>query len=164
MSKYKSKKQLLDEIKIEKSKLDNLISLLDKDKALLPGACDKWSVKDIICHLAEWQNMVISWYMDGLQNITPEVPGRGFKWNQLPLLNDAIYEQYKNFSYNEALKFFARTQNQIMSIINETDEEALLKPGLQPWMARNTLIAYLGSCTSSHYKWASGLIKKFSNS
>ena len=163
MSKYKSKQQLIDEIGVEKHKLDELLNSLDLKISLLPGACDKWSVKDIICHLAEWQNMVLSWYKEGSQNKIPEVPGRGYKWSQLPDLNEAIYQEYKNYSYEEAQKFFAKTQNLMKKLIEETEEEIMLKPGLQKWMNKNTLIAYIGSCTSSHYKWASDLIKKFIN-
>jgi len=162
MSKYKSKQQLLDEISKEKLVLDSTISLLKTESLTKKGACEEWSVKDIVCHLAQWQAMVIRWCKEGKKGHTPEVPEKGYKWSQLPELNNAIYLKYKDYSWTEANMFFKETEREIMKIIKENEEKTLLKPGLYPWMNNNTLIAYLGSCTSSHYKWASGLIKKFS--
>jgi hypothetical protein len=161
MSKYKTKQQLLDEISKEKLVLDNTISILKPKNLAKRGACEDWSVKDIVCHLAEWQAMVLKWHEEGKKGNTPEVPKEGYKWSQLPELNNTIYIKYKDYSWEEAKLFFKRTEKKVMELINESDEETLLKPGLYPWMNNNTLIAYLGSCTSSHYKWASGLIKKF---
>lgn len=161
MSKYKSKQQLLDEISKEKNILNIVLNSADKSIIELPGACEEWSIKDIICHLAEWQEMVLSWYEVGSSGKTPDVPAKDFKWSQLPDLNMQIYKKYKNLSWEEAQKFFKKSDTKIMLLIEKTKEETMLKPGLQPWMNQNTLIAYLGSCTSSHYKWASGLIKKF---
>jgi len=161
MSKYKSKQQLLDEISKEKTILNTALEAIDSSKISLPGACSDWSVKDIISHLAEWQKMVLSWYQTGLAGKTPEVPGKGYKWSQLPELNHAIYERYKDYSWNEVQELFKSSEARVMYMITDTDEKTLLEPGLQPWMNKNTLIAYLGSCTASHYKWASGLINKF---
>jgi hypothetical protein len=161
MSKYKSKQQLLDEIGKEKPILDTLILSLDAEKASRPGACDDWSVKDILCHLVEWHRMVLSWYREGSAGKTPEVPGRGYKWSQLPDLNREICERYKQTSWDEAKDLFADTFGEVFELIQTMDEQTMLTPAYQPWMNQNTLIAYFGSCTSSHYKWATGLIKKF---
>jgi hypothetical protein len=161
MSKYKSKQQLVDEITKEKTILEQVLSNLDNEKVCQPGVCEDWSAKDILCHLAEWQQMVMNWYEEGSSGKTPEVPGKGYKWSQLPELNNAIYEEFKGLSWDEAQEFFGRTEKEIMRLLLETEETTLLAPGLQPWMNNNTLIAYIGSSTASHYKWASGLIKKF---
>lgn len=161
MSKYKSKQQLLDEISKEKPVLDTHILSLDAAKATIPGACDNWSAKDILCHLAEWHKMVLHWYREGSVGRTPEVPGRGYKWSQLPDLNRDIYEQYIHIGWDEAKDLFTSTFIEIFELIQTMDEQTMLTPAYQPWMNQNTLIAYFGSCTSSHYKWASGLIKKF---
>jgi hypothetical protein len=161
MSKYKSKQQLLDEISKEKHVLDKVLESVDRTKLCLAGACVDWSIKDLICHLAEWQEMVLSWYETGLAGKSPEVPGKGYKWSQLPELNKEIYKKYKNITWEEAQQFFQKSEAKIMIVIAKLEEETLLKPALYPWMKQNTLIAYFGSCTSSHYKWATGIIKKF---
>lgn len=160
MSKYKNKQQLIDEIAIEKAKLLQLVTKVDEKTAIKPGACENWSIKDIINHLTEWQKMVLKWYEVGSKNQTPDVPGRSYKWSQLPELNNAIFEEYKNLTWEETQQLFKKTESEMMKFINDADEKTLLTPGLQPWMNKNTLIAYLGSCTASHYKWASNLIKK----
>ena len=161
MSKYKSKQQLIDEISKEKKILNDLLESVDKTKLCIAGACVNWSIKDIVCHLAEWQEMVLSWYELGMSGKTPEVPGKGYKWSQLPDLNMEIYKKYKNLTWEEARQFFKKSEFNIMSTIKDMEEDTMLKPGLYPWMNQNTMIGYFGSCTSSHYKWASGLIKKF---
>jgi hypothetical protein len=105
--------------------------------------------------------MVMLWYEIGLSGKTPDVPSKNYKWNQLPELNNYIYEKYKNDTWEVVQKRFISTEAKIMSLINSIDERIMLKPSLHPWMNKNNLIAYFGSCTSSHYQWASTLIKKF---
>jgi hypothetical protein len=160
MSKYKTKQQLQGEIITEKTKLDLLLSKMDANQKCSVKVCEEWTTKDIICHLAKWQEMVLTWYQAGVEGRTPAVPHEKYKWSQLPELNQEIYLACKDFSLSKSEDYFAGTESRIMKLLNSQPEETLLKPGLYPWMKKNNLIAYIGSCTASHYKWASDLIKR----
>ncbi len=160
MSKYKSKQQLAEEIDREKAKLKELLANIDPRIQATESVTGEWTTKDIICHLAKWQEMVLSWYADGLAGKPPAVPHANYKWSKLPELNQEIYITYNGYSLAQAQEFFRKTEASIIKLFEELTEEQLLKPGLYPWMNKNSLIAYIGSCTASHYKWAADLIRK----
>ena len=133
--------------------LENTIASLTPDEitSAEPG---EWSVKDILAHLHEWQQMLFRWYEAGVHGETPAVPADGFKWNQLPALNQKIYEQYRHQPLNQVLAQWRSSHQQTISLIESLSHEDLITPGLYPWMNENTLIAYLAANGSSHYEWA----------
>jgi hypothetical protein len=68
-----------------------------------PGIVGEWSVKDVLAHLYEWEQMVLRWLAAGKRGETPEVPAEGYKWNQLPALNEEIWLKYKDLPLDEIL-------------------------------------------------------------
>lgn len=160
MSKYHSKQQLLSAITTEQQKLDQIINELTPKQVEALPVCDKWTPKDLLCHIARWQEMVLDWYNQGLKGETPKVPHEKYNWGQLPDLNNEIYLQYKDYTIEQAFEYYKEMNSKTLNLINSLDEATLLQPGLYAWMNKNTLIAYLGSDTASHYLWASSLIRK----
>jgi hypothetical protein len=125
-----------------------------------PGILGNWSVKDVLAHLYEWQQMFFRWYAAGLRGETPAVPTEGFKWNQLPDLNQQIYETYLDRPLEDILDCFHASHRETIALIEALSDEALTTLGLYPWMNKNTLMAYLAANTSSHYQWAYKELRK----
>jgi hypothetical protein len=82
------------------------------------------------------------------------VPAPGYKWSQLPALNQAIYEKYRLLTSQDVLTLFRESQRKTMQFIESLPEADLTAPGLYPWMKSNALLAYLNSITAAHYVWA----------
>jgi len=55
-----------------------------------PGVVGEWSVKEVLAHLVEWEQMVVGWYRVGHGGEVPELPAPGYKWNQTPPLNQML--------------------------------------------------------------------------
>ena len=125
--------------------------------------------------------MVLGWVAAGQHGETPHVPAEGYKWNQLPALNEEIRQKHLRRSLDEVQAMFRKsyqktmeTGSQGIAVVGghswqfpknlETIEglpgETLFTSGLYPWMNKNTLAAYFTSCTSSHYRWALKEIRK----
>ncbi len=149
-----NKKQLLTESQHQYEALDAWLSTLSVDQLTTPGILGDWSVKDVLAHLYEWQQMFFRWYAAGLRGETPAVPAEGFKWNQLPDLNQRIYETFRDRPLEEILNCFHASHRETIALIESLSDDALTTPGLYPWMNKNTLMAYLAANTSSHYQWA----------
>ncbi len=47
-----------------------------------------WSVKDILAHIVEWQQMNLDWYATGLRGEKPAMPAPGFTLREIPRLNE----------------------------------------------------------------------------
>lgn len=155
-----NKTQLLDVCQAEYNKLEKLLEGLTPEQMDGPSAPEAWSIKDIIAHLYEWQQMVFRWYETSLKGELTSVPGEGFNWGQIPALNQEIYEKYLPLPLDETLTLFRESHQKIVVFIEEISDEDLTTPGLYPWMNKNTMLAYLNSATGSHYRWACKNIRK----
>ncbi|MBN1429834.1 MAG: ClbS/DfsB family four-helix bundle protein [Anaerolineae bacterium] len=155
-----NKPQLLEESQKEFEALEKFLLPLTPDQFIQPGTLGEWSVKDVLAHLYEWQQMFFRWYEAGLRGETPAVPAEGYKWNQLPALNQAIYERYRDHALDDVLNSLRASHQKTVALIDVLSENDLFASGLYPWMKQNYLAAYLTANTGSHYRWARTEMRK----
>lgn len=155
-----TKKQLLETIQVERKALEQLLDELSPDQMTRLGVVGTWSVKDVLAHLIEWEQMVLSWYSAGLQGREMAIPAEGLNWAQLPQLNQRIYEKHCNRALAEVQKDFKASFKKILKTIQSLSDEDLFTRRRYTWTRNNTLGAYFISSTSSHYHWARAEVKK----
>jgi uncharacterized protein (TIGR03083 family) len=160
MPRSHTKSQILAESRKEHEALEKFLSALSPEQMTEPGMLGEWSVKDVLAHLYEWEQMVLGWLVASQRGESPHVPAEGYKWNQLPALNEMIREKHSHQPLDKMMEMYRNSYEQVMATIEKLSEEDLLTPGLYPWMNKNTLAAYFVSCTSSHYRWARTGMKK----
>ena len=163
MSRPLNKTQLLDVIHKEYTVLEKFLAPLTAAQMELAPAPGAWAIKDILAHLYEWQRMFFTWYETGLDGEMAELPAPGYKWNQLPALNQAIYEKHQALTPEQALMLFRDSHQKSVAFIETLADADLITPGLYKWMNKNTLMAYLNSATAAHYRWALKDAKKILN-
>lgn len=155
-----SKTDLLAAIDEERGALETFLETLTPDQMTEPGLVGEWSAKDVLAHLIEWEQMVLSWYRAGLRGETPEMPAPGYKWNQTPELNQMIYEKHRDRALDDVLAQFGASHQEILGVIRELSNEELFTAGRYAWTGKNTMGTYFVSATSSHYLWARKEIRK----
>jgi len=155
-----NKQDLLTEIEKERGALEAFLETLTPKQMTEPGIVGEWSVKDVLAHLIEWEQMCLGWYKAGLHGEIPPLPAPGFKWNQTPQLNQQIYEKHRDRPLDEALEQFHASHREILEVIQGLSNETLFTTGHYAWTKKNTLGAYMVSATSSHYLWARKEIRK----
>jgi hypothetical protein len=160
MSKPTTKKALIEAAQTERAALEKILATLTQEQVVQPDTLGDWSVKDILAHLVEWEQMVIKWYEAGVKGQIPAVPSEEFNWAQLPQLNHAIYSKYRDTAAAEIEKKFRTSYKKIMTVIENIPEKELFTRGHYMWTRSNALAAYFISCTSSHYRWARTAIRK----
>ncbi len=149
-----SKDQLLSEIQKERGALEEFLATLTPEQMVQANVLGEWSVKDVLAHLIEWEQMVLSWYKAGLRGKVPPIPAEGYNWGQLPALNQHIYEKHRDRALDDVLKQFRASYRQMLKLAQGLSEKDLFTPGRYAWANKNQLAAYITSCTSSHYRWA----------
>ncbi len=65
MTKQSSKVELLKDIQVEHARLDKMLSTLTAEEMIRPGVVGDWSVKDVLAHLAAWEQLLLGWYEAG---------------------------------------------------------------------------------------------------
>jgi uncharacterized protein (TIGR03083 family) len=151
---------LLEAIEIERNALQQLLAELSPDQMVEPGTVGEWSVKDVLAHLLEWEQMVLRWHSAGLRGKVPVTPAEGFNWAQLPQLNQQIFEKHHDRPLDEIQKEFSSSYKKMLKTIQGLSDEDLFTRGRYAWTKNNTLGAYFISSTSSHYHWARTNIRK----
>jgi hypothetical protein len=62
-------KELLEEIQLERTMLEETLASVPMRLMTKAGVTrGGWSVKDILAHLVEWQQMNLDWYAAGLRD------------------------------------------------------------------------------------------------
>jgi uncharacterized protein (TIGR03083 family) len=160
MPRATNKKQLLEDMQKERAALTDLLADLSASQMTQPGVLGEWSVKDVLGHLIEWEQMVLSWYAAGVKGKTPAVPAEGFKWSELPALNQKIYEKHRDRPLADILKRFDASYRKTTKLVEGLSDKDLFSWGRYAWAGNNALAAYIIGSSSSHYRWARTGIRK----
>ena len=155
-----TKNALLETIEVERNALEQLLDELSPDQMEESGVVGEWSVKDVLAHLLEWEQMVLRWHSAGLKGKVPVTPAEGFNWAQLPQLNQQIFEKYHDRPLTDIQKEFNASFRKMLKTSQGLSDEDLFTRGRYAWTKNNTLGAYFISSTSSHYHWARTAMKK----
>ena len=154
-----SKTDLLTAIEKEHTALEAYLDTLNPVQLTSPGIVGEWSIKDVLAHLIEWQQMVLSWHRAGLRGKSQKSL-TGFKVESNPALNQHIYEKHRDRSLEDIQAQFQISHQEIVGVIEGLSNEELFTTGQFAWTKKNTLGTYFVSATSSHYLWARKEIRK----
>ena len=160
MPKPTNKQELLSETEKDYEALVKQVNLFTPAEMVRPGVIGEWSVKDILAHLLEWQRMFFGWYEAGLRGEKPATPAKGYKWSELPALNQDIYERYGDARLEDVRKQLDASHKRMLDVAGSLSDEELFTPGLHKWTGISTLASYLNSCAAAHYRWARTGIRK----
>lgn len=155
------KAELLDAMDREYERLVGEVDAMVPSDRETSGACEHWSVKDILAHLDAWHEMFLVWESAGAAGETIEMPAPGFTWKDTPHLNEQIYLQTKGDGYTEVTARLASSHARVRSIVSGYTDRDLSTKRLFKWTGSTSVLSYAISATSSHYDWASKLIRKF---
>lgn len=163
MGKRLPKTELLQEIDVERSRLDGFLEQLTPRQMTQAGVTlAGWSVKDILGHLIGWQQMNLEWYAAGLRGETPAVPAPGLTWKDIRELNDQIYRKHHRRSLKAVLADYQSFHDEMLNLVEEVSDRDFVAVGRFAWAGPTwTLSDYVRANTASHYRWACKHIRKW---
>jgi len=74
MPKPISKAQAIDKLETERRRLEQNLAPLNENDMLRPGVVGEWSVKDVLAHLASWEQFFLDWYAADQRGEMPHPP------------------------------------------------------------------------------------------
>lgn len=160
--KYTSKCQLINAIEDEHTKLLKIVESIAPRKLAEQGVWgDGWSTNDLLIHLTVWEQMFLRWYRAGIEGRTPDVPDKGYTWREVRELNRAIQRRYNRQSVATTLANFDESYCEILEVARSIPEIDLLTVGRYQWTGKSTLATYLGANSSSHYRTAAKILRRW---
>jgi len=160
MPKPTTKEELLKDIQTQRASLEDFLASLTPEQMAQPEAVARWSVKDVLAHLAEWEQIFLGWYAAGLRGENPPLPAQGYTWGRLPALNLQIYQKHREKPLEEVMDYFHSSYRQVWETVLSISEDDLFTPGRYAWTGKNALAAYIIPCTGEHYHWARRELRK----
>ncbi|HIF9196171.1 TPA: ClbS/DfsB family four-helix bundle protein [Photobacterium damselae] len=116
------------------------------------------SVCDSVAYLIGWQKLVLKWYYRKSHNLAVDFPETGYKWNQLGLLAQSFYVEYRDWTYSELLSEFESNMEQILVIVASLSNHQLYQ---EPWYEKWTLGRMIQFNTSSPMKNVRTKVRRF---
>jgi hypothetical protein len=157
--KYLNKGVILERIETERRRLEENLATLSEEQMEVAGVVGAWSVKDLLAHLADWEQRFIGWYEAGLRDEVPEIPAPGIGWEELDVLNQQIYERHRDRSLEEVRRDFQASYEQVLTTVQGMAEEELFAVGRYAWLGEGNLVGYVLANTAHHYRWAKDQIR-----
>lgn len=118
---------------------------LSAEQIMAPALDDGWSVKDVIGHVAAWQEILLDWLAarergEPLAELAP-----GFAWGQTDALNALLHEQRAAWTADDALASYHSALDGVFDALSGLSDAELNEPPLDPqappvwqWFAMNT--------------------------
>jgi hypothetical protein len=161
LTKHSSKAALLKDIRTERRLLEKNLAVLTRQEIIQLGVVGAWSVKDVLAHLAAWEQLFLDWYETGLQEKTPESSPVGMNRKAIDALNQRIFVRYQNRSVEDVLAEFQTSYQRILTTCEAIPEENMFAEGRYAWTGKLTLADYIAGNTCNHYRWARTKIRKW---
>ncbi len=175
-----NKKELLEEIRTGRRQLERYLFYFEKgedgafiasdrlkfgvDELLLPGVIGDWSLRDLLCHIIDWERRFLSWYETGRQWKMPAVPPADMSWEELdPAGYDVPTAQHGRPSETVVAEF-RDSFREVLSLVAAVPEDELFTPGHYGWTGKAALADYVALVTYRHYEWAKEHIRRWRKS
>jgi hypothetical protein len=147
----KNKALIIERLKTERRRLEQNLALLSQEEMLIPGVVGEWSVKDVLAHLADWEEHFTGWVEASRKGGKPDLEP-GLTWKEIDIFNQRIFERHRHQTLDEVMDYFHTVHEQFMRFVEGLSEEELLTPGYYKLTGRSSLYSWLGAY-ASHDKW-----------
>jgi hypothetical protein len=154
-----SKTELLERMRAGREEWDALIAQIPDSARTEPALAGGWSVKDLIAHVAAYENWTAAQIRAANEGRAPtdrelygveEMPDDPEGWD-LDRQNAAIYARYKEMPLAEVMTFSSQAFADLVAAVESVAEEDLVRAGAQAWTGDATLVEIIPGQCYDHY-------------
>jgi len=154
----KTKANMLKKLNSERRRLEQNLAGLTPQEMLIPGVVGAWSIKDVLAHLADWEEHMLTWMSAAHRNEAVETPAPGLTWKQLDIFNERVYQAHRDQPLEEVLGYFQGTHRQFMHMVDEMPEDEMLTHGRYAFIGNGAVYDWLNAY-ANHDLWAKTAIR-----
>jgi len=140
--------QCLEYLLDGRGRVEALLARIDDPERTLD---DGWNAKDILMHLARWQERVAGWFEEAASGGTPERPEPGYSFEQTDELNERDRETGRAATIEEARQAFGDSYERVAAVIRSLSDEELNDPARFGWLGFEARSAIAGN-SYGHYR------------
>ena len=161
-----NKSELLERMRAGREVWDALIAQIPDSARTEPALAGGWSVKDLIAHVAAFENWTAAQIraanegraptdreLYGVEEVTLDPEG----W-ELDRENAAIYARYKETPLAEVKTFSSQAFADLVAAVEAVSDEDVARTGAQPWTGDTTLLELIPGQCYAHYDQLAGVL------
>jgi hypothetical protein len=148
----RTKQEMLELIHSEREALEALLARLREEQLTQLGVVGEWSVKDILVHIAVWEERMRGWVAESLRGEASERPAPGMTWDDLDRLNEQTYLANKDRPMDEVREMFQASYRTSLHLIASLAQKDLFDADRFGWRAGDPLWHLVAANTCWHYK------------
>ena len=155
-----SKTELLERMRAGREEWDALIAQIPDSARTEPALAGGWSVKDLIAHVAAFENWTAAQIraanegraptdseLYGVEEVTVD-PEEG----DLDRQNAAIYARYREMPLAEVMTFSSQAFADLVAAVEGVSDEDFGRTGAQTWTGDKTLLEIIPEQCYAHYE------------
>jgi hypothetical protein len=135
------KAELLESLRQAYTKLDSEFDAVNPEYEKQKGIEGNISCCDVVSYQIGWTNLLMDWEQQELESKVPEMPAKGFKWNQLGELAQSFYEKNSKKSLKELRVEFNEIYKELVTWIESLTEQEIFEPHQRGWTGDKWAIA-----------------------
>src|SRR5687767_13153422 len=165
-----SKTELLERMRAGREEWNALIAQIPDSARTEPALAGGWSVKDLIAHVAAFENWTAAQIraaserraptdreLYGVEEVTLDPEG----WD-LDRENAAIYARYRDMPLAEVMIFSSQAFADLVAAVEAVSDEDFDRTGAQTWTGDATLLEIIPGQCYGHYEQHADELKSFS--
>lgn len=154
-----SKTELLQRMRAGREEWDALIAQIPDSARTEPVLAGGWSVKDLIAHVAAYENWTAAQIRAANEGREPtdrelygveEMPDDSEGWD-LDRQNAAIYARYKEIPLAGVMTFSSQAFVDLVAAVEAVPDEDIARTGAQTWTGGTTLLEIIPGQCYAHY-------------
>lgn len=144
------KTALLERTRAARAALDALLATLDDRQMHEPAFDGGWSVKDLLAHIANWEELCISWIEGGERGDTPDRPA-AISDDEAAAINERVYREHRDRPLNDVRAASRASYERMIATIERLDEAALSDGSRFPWTGGRPVSLFIRWNADAHY-------------
>lgn len=131
----------------ERQRLEAALDGLDDDVITRPGTLGPWTIKDMMAHVAAWEQEFLGWYRAGLRGEVSALPDA----DNIDPINQQLYERDHALPLDEVRRRFAASYREMLGALDAMSEDDLFAGGRFAWTRDEPLAVYFRANADDHY-------------
>jgi hypothetical protein len=121
-----SKEALIKRIESSYNELQLAYQSFDEVAMLDPLGEGDWAIKDILAHIASWEDILVRFHIGGepFEQVI-ELDGARYRETTFDEVNDHLYERYKELSLEHAKALLEETHARVIKVLDSFPEDQL---------------------------------------
>lgn len=161
MGRPTTRAELLKRIGSDYVAMRTAVDAVPADARETSGACEEWSVKDLLAHLDAWHKLFLGWEAAGRAGDIPQMPAPDLTWKQTPELNSQIFQRTRDDAWDDVAARLDTSHERVRDVVAAYSDDELFTKKRYRWTGTTSVGSYAVSATTSHYDWVRKQVRAF---